>query len=996
MATLPRALRPGHALLIGLVSLAGLSAWGDAVPQTLPFSQDWTNIGLITANDDWSGVPGVQGFLGQNITTGTGTDPQTLLGVSALPNDLDVIANQATPNTNTSGGVGEFDGIANPVVALQGSGTADAPHVILYLNTSSQTNVSVHYKLRDIDGSADNAIMPVALQYRVGNTGNFTNLPGGFVADATTGPTLATKVTDVCLVLPAAAENQTEIQVRVMTTNAVGNDEWVGIDDIQVSTAPCPPVLSINDVAVTEGDGGTVTAAFTVSLSVPAPAGGVTFDITTADGSATLADNDYVLNSLTGQTIPATGQIYSFNVTVNGDVAVEPNENFQVNITNVVGTGVVVGDPQGIGTINNDDVTLIAIHTIQGNGAASPLVGNIVSTRGIVTGVKSNGFFIQEPDATVDADPLTSEGVLVFTSVAPPPAAAIGNLVQVTGTVQEFIPSQDPLQPPLTELGGSPSVFMITSGNPLPAPIPLTATFPDPTGVHDQLERVEGMRVSLASLTVTGPTLGSVDEPNATATSSGVYYGVATGVARPFREAGIPAPDPAPTQVPPVTIPPIPRFDSNPERIRVDSDGLVGGPLTDVGFGAVVTGLVGPVDYTFRTYTILPDLGSPSSVTGGPTATPATAPTNMEFTVAGFNLERFFDTVDDAGTSDPVLSPTAFNNRLTKASLAIRNFLRFPDILGAIEVENLTTLQALAAKISTDAAAASQPDPQYAAFLVEGNDIGGIDVGFLVKTADVDPGAPVVSRVEVVSVTQENAGELFVNPDASTSLLNDRPTLRLEAVIHHPNGNSFGNLTVLVNHLRSLNGVNDEAPGSNGWLTAGARIRGKRQKQAESLANLIQACQTGSASACLPTIVGRRMVVLGDFNAFEVNDGLGHSMGVITGTPALDNETAVPGDGVDLVNPDLTTLFDTVPSPADHYSYVFDGNAQSLDHVLISQSLALNTSARRIEHPRIDADFPAVARNNTTNAERLSDHEPVVAYFEVADFPVELQEFSIE
>ena len=41
-----------------------------------------------------------------------------------------------------------------------------------------------------------------------------------------------------------------------------------------------------------------------------------------------------------------------------------------------------------------------------------------MTTRGIVTGVRSNGFFIQEPDATVDADPATSEGVLVFTNSA--------------------------------------------------------------------------------------------------------------------------------------------------------------------------------------------------------------------------------------------------------------------------------------------------------------------------------------------------------------------------------------------------------------------------------------------------------------------------------------------------------------------------------------------------------------------------------------------------
>ncbi len=69
--------------------------------------------------------------------------------------------------------------------------------------------------------------------------------------------------------------------------------------------APATPTLSINDVTVTEGNSGTVTAAFTVSLSAPAGAGGVTFDIATADNTATTANNDYVAQRLTGQTIAA-------------------------------------------------------------------------------------------------------------------------------------------------------------------------------------------------------------------------------------------------------------------------------------------------------------------------------------------------------------------------------------------------------------------------------------------------------------------------------------------------------------------------------------------------------------------------------------------------------------------------------------------------------------------------------------------------------------------
>src|SRR6185503_6842326 len=127
---------------------------------------------------------------------------------------------------------------------------------------------------------------------------------------------------------------------------------------------------------------------------------------------------------------------------------------------------------------------------VQGNGTSSPIVGNNVNIKGIVTGVKSNGFFVQEEDADADADPNTSEGIFVFTSGAPPAAAAFTAQVQVNGTVAEFSPSSDPQQPPLTELSGTISVTQTAApGQALPTAITLTATNPDPAGPFDQLEK---------------------------------------------------------------------------------------------------------------------------------------------------------------------------------------------------------------------------------------------------------------------------------------------------------------------------------------------------------------------------------------------------------------------------------------------------------------------------------------------------------------------------
>src|SRR5207248_164797 len=180
-------------------------------------------------------------------------------------------------------------------------------------------------------------------------------------------------------------------------------------------------------------------------------------------------------------------------------------------------------------------------------------------------------------------------------------------------------------------------------------------------------------------------------EASATSTSNGVFYGVITGIARPFREAGIEIFDPLPPGAP-LTVP---RFDANPERLRVDSRAL-GGPILNVTTGAIVQNLTGPLDFGFRTYTIDVDAGPQPSV---------------------------------------------------------------------------SVLQAIADKVNKDAVANSDPNPNYQAYLTEGNDIGGIDSGFLVKS----------SRVAVVDVTQEGKDTTFVftGPDGnpSESLLNDRPPL---------------------------------------------------------------------------------------------------------------------------------------------------------------------------------------------------------------------------
>jgi predicted extracellular nuclease len=588
------------------------------------------------------------------------------------------------------------------------------------------------------------------------------------------------------------------------------------------------------------------------------------------------------------------------------------------------------------------------ISEIQGTGDTSPFVGQGVIARGIVTALRfNNGFFLQTPDGQVDGDPATSEGIFVFTSSAP--AVAVGDDVVVTGTVFEFVPSADPHQAPVTEIV-NPSTTVQASGQLLPEPIVLTAADFDPAGGPLQLERYEGMRVGAgSSLTSIAPTDGSVDEDDAAGGNNGVFYAVFTGTPRPHRETGIEVLDampPPPCDENAVGPCAIPVFDANPERVRVDSDGQAGVfPGAVVSTGATLTISSGVLDYTFRTWTILPDPGALTVQSPGMSAQPAASRDATDYLVASFNMERFFDTTDEPGIDDAVLNPVAYQNRLAKASLIVRNYLRTPDILGVQEVENLGTLQDIAARIDADAAAAGETPPGYQAFLEEGNDIGGIDVGFLAR-----------NNVIVHSVTQWRKDETYTDPtDGSVDLLNDRPSLVLDATVHGPADRLPAHVVVVVNHLRSLNGIDDPA--------AGPRVRAKRKAQAESVAQLLLDLQGQYADV--------PVVSVGDYNAFDVNDGYVDVLGIISGNQAP------PEQVVDWSTLGLDPQMVDAAAPSD-YSYVFDGNAQSLDHILLSTDAA--AAMRLFDHARIDADFPEALRGGA-GPERLSDHDPEIAYF---------------
>lgn len=147
--------------------------------------------------------------------------------------------------------------------------------------------------------------------------------------------------------------NGSTFYIRWVDINAAGADDGLAVDDFSLTpTGVVTPSLSIADVTMNEGNAGFTSFDFVVSLSVPAGVGGVGFELTSADMTA-IAPGDYMTIPTTFGAIPQGMTSYTLSVPVAGDVSIELDETFAINVTNV--TGATVADAMAIGTILNDD-----------------------------------------------------------------------------------------------------------------------------------------------------------------------------------------------------------------------------------------------------------------------------------------------------------------------------------------------------------------------------------------------------------------------------------------------------------------------------------------------------------------------------------------------------------------------------------------------------------------------------------------------------------------
>ncbi|NND47427.1 MAG: hypothetical protein HKN55_07150 [Woeseiaceae bacterium] len=556
------------------------------------------------------------------------------------------------------------------------------------------------------------------------------------------------------------------------------------------------------------------------------------------------------------------------------------------------------------------------IFEIQGSGLDSPLADTYVQTNdNVVTALDTDGFFMQTPVARSDGDAFTSDGIFVFTGGAP--SVDVGDQVDVVAQAQEFFG--------MTELGDVRLLDINSSGNAIPPVVVFDATTPSPTPTAiPDLERFEGMLVSFDGI-ATGPTNQFGETP------------VVVGSDRTFREPGIEFPGE----------PGFPVWDGNPEVFEIDPNGL-GGPDAEIFVDQTVSA-EGPLFFTFGDYQILPT----SFVLGPEPNLPVGVRLRDfgEFTVGSLNMFRFFDDINDPPDTnflgqtrnDSVVAD--YSSRKAKFVRYILDVLDAPDILAVQEVEKIEVLQDLAADI-----AAADPTVAYTAYLIEGNDVGTIDVGFLVR-----------STIQVDSLSQVDPTATYFNPvSGQVEVLHDRPPLLLEGK-NIANGLPGQPVRVIAVHNRSLGGIDDDVEG--------VRIRLKRLLQAESIANQVQTLQTAS---------GVPLTVVGDFNAFEFSDSYVDAVGHIRGDfVAADNLVCSTEVCVDLVNPDLTNQVLSLP-PEERYSFNFEGNSQTLDHALTTA--ATDPFVRGLEFGRGNADSPNNLLNEDTTALRSSDHDGLVLF----------------
>ncbi len=632
--------------------------------------------------------------------------------------------------------------------------------------------------------------------------------------------------------------------------------------------------------------------------------------------------------------------------------ALPPGTTCAVQVTATAVTDVDTNDPPNTMDANVNFAfttrAVVPIHQIQGSATASTLTGQTVLTQGIVTAVYPGfrGFYIQTPDAGIDSDPATSEGLFVFMGATPIPASVVvGNLVSVFGSVAEF-PTATPQPPSVTQLAvtNPANINVLATAQPLPAPIAVTLPLTSTTA----LERFEGMRVIFSqALTVTGNfTLGrfgevvlssdgrlinpsnQIDLNDPTASDNSINgtgnLAAITSALDANRLNQVTLDDATSTQ----NVDPTPFGLSASNTLRA---------------GSSVTGLIGIVNQISQGYRILSDPDNLPNFTRAPR--PLTPPAvGGTLKAAGFNVLNYFNgngtNVDLAAGGFPTPRGAnnlpEFNRQRAKVIAAIDQLNA--DVVGVIEMENDGDTATSALPDLLGGLSAANGTAQWGSIALPpgwGTFPGSTDAittRLIYKNSNVEPvGAPLFCNDASFGNARAPLAQVFRSRATGGKVI---------VSINHFKSKSCGTGTGAASGLEA-----DQNDGQGCWAPS-------RLAQAQALVACVAQWQASAGES--------RALLLGDFNAYEQEN-------------AIDAFRAAG----------LVTLIN------NSYSFVFDNASGSLDHAIATPQLVSQVTGAEKWHINADepisldynTEFKSVSQQTSLYAPdpfRSSDHDPAL------------------
>jgi uncharacterized protein len=556
----------------------------------------------------------------------------------------------------------------------------------------------------------------------------------------------------------------------------------------------------------------------------------------------------------------------------------------------------------------------VKVHDIQGDTHISPYKDmNVSNLQGIVTAkAGTNGFYIQEE--TPDDNPATSEGIYVYLRNN---TVKVGDKVAVSGQVKEwredgYSDAKDLLTTQITAA----TVDVLSSDNDLPEAVVFGTDRTPPTEVieDDEMSTFDPEQDGLDFYESLEGML--IEIPDATVTGPIKYDELPVVVNTSENQLR--------TTAGGVLISP---EDFNPERMLIDVDGID----INVKTGDMLDGSVtGVVSYDYSNFKIRPTGTMPQVIDGG-TSQEVTkiTPEKEDLTIASYNVENFHAGV---GT-----------DKVEKIAKSIINNLKTPDIVGLVEVQDNNgpeddgttdaseSYKALIKSIEE----AGGPSYEFTEIAPEDKTDGGqpggnIRVGFIynpdrVEMTDKEAGDAVTAVGVDSDGLTHNPGRIDPENDAFDD---SRKSLAAEFMF---NGEK---VIVVANHFNSKGG-DGALFGAEHPVVLGSEVQ--RMKQAAVLNDFVQEVNEKVKDA--------NVVVLGDLNDFEFSNPI----------------NTLEGDV-------LTNLMEKLPAE-ERYTYIYQGNSQVLDHILVTNNLAKRTS---IDSVNINADF-------SEEDGRASDHDPVLA-----------------